>query len=229
MISAGAQPHLLCSKKHEANIEKTPPEPHKKRKKLRFFQAAVVLPCTIAISIMRGLNTGPPGFFDHDATHRRLADGSGVFNAGGKPGMDGKAEEQTGPSPMSPMLRVLLAQLGLGAGLAVLFWGVSGSVAGYSALLGGLTCVIPNAFLALRLAVPRRDPGAAALVRAAYIGELGKLALTVLMFSIVFLLVRPLSPGALFGGFIGAQLVTFAGFLMRDGNQGKEKRNKNGE
>lgn len=143
--------------------------------------------------------------------------------------MDGKAEEQTGPSPMSPMLRVLLAQLGLSAGLTVLFWGVSGSVAGYSALLGGLTCVIPNAFLALRLAVPRRDPGAAALVRAAYIGELGKLALTVLMFSIVFLLVRPLSAGALFGGFIGAQLVTFAGFLMRNGNQGKEKRNKNGE
>ena len=61
-----------------------------------------------------------------------------------------------------------------------------GHVAGYSALLGSLTCVIPNAFLALRLAVPRRDPGANALMRAAYIGELGKLALTVLMFSIVF-------------------------------------------
>jgi ATP synthase protein I len=60
-------------------------------------------------------------------------------------------------------------------------------------LLGGLACVIPNAFLALRLVVPRRDPGASALVRAAYIGELGKLALTALMFGRIFVLVRPLA------------------------------------
>ncbi len=112
--------------------------------------------------------------------------------------------------------RVLLAQLGLTAVLAMLFWGTDGRISGYSALLGGLTCVIPNAFLALRLAVPRRDPGASALVHAAYIGELGKLALTVLMFSMVFTLVRPLAAGAVFAGFIAAQLVTFSGFLMRD-------------
>jgi len=112
--------------------------------------------------------------------------------------------------------KVLLAQLGLTLVLGMLFWAIDGQVSGYSALLGGLTCVIPNAFLALRLAVPRRDPGAGALVRAAYIGELGKLALTVLMFSGVFALVRPLAAGALFIGFIAAQLVTFSGFLMRD-------------
>ncbi len=116
--------------------------------------------------------------------------------------------------------KVLLAQLGLTVVLAMLFWGTDGRVSGYSALLGGLTCVIPNAFLALRLAVPRRDPGASALVRAAYIGELGKLALTVLMFGMVFSLVRPLAAGSLFAGFIAAQLVTFSGFLMRDRNNG---------
>ncbi len=112
--------------------------------------------------------------------------------------------------------RVLLAQLGLTVVLAMLFWGTDGRISGYSALLGGMICVIPNAFLALRLAVPRRDPGAGALVHAAYIGELGKLALTVLMFSMVFTLVRPLAAGALFAGFIAAQLATFSGFLMRD-------------
>lgn len=112
--------------------------------------------------------------------------------------------------------KVLLAQLGMTAVLAMLFWGTDGRVTGYSALLGGLICVIPNAFLALRLAAPRRDPGAGALVRAAYIGELGKLALTVLIFSAVFTLVQPLAAGALFVGFISAQLVTFSGFLMRE-------------
>jgi len=119
------------------------------------------------------------------------------------------------------MLKVLAAQIGIGAVLAVVFWGLQGPVAGYSALRGSLTCVIPNALLALRLGVPRRDPGASALIRAAYIGELGKLALTVLMFSIVFALVRPLSAAALFAGFIAAQLMTLAGLLMRD----KQKHN----
>ena len=76
--------------------------------------------------------------------------------------------------------KVLLAQVGVTLVLAMLFWGMDGRVSGYSALLGGLTFVIPNAFLALRLAASTRDPGARALVRAAYIGELGKLALTVL-------------------------------------------------
>ena len=74
--------------------------------------------------------------------------------------------------------------------------------------------------------MPRRDPGAGALVRAAYIGELGKLALTVLMFSIVFTLVRPLAAGALFAGFIAAQLVTFSGLLMRDGSRDRNEENK---
>jgi ATP synthase protein I len=114
------------------------------------------------------------------------------------------------------VVKVLLAQLGTCVVLAMLFWGTDGRISGYSALLGGLTCVVPNAFLALRLAVPRRDPGAGALVRAAYIGELGKLALTVLMFGMVFTLVRPIAAGVVFAGFIAAQLVTFSGFLMRD-------------
>ena len=114
------------------------------------------------------------------------------------------------------MLRVLTGQIGVGVVLAAAMWGIFGHVAGYSALLGSLTCVIPNTFLALRLMASRRDPGAKALVRAAYIGELGKLGLTVLMFSIVFVTVKPLSAPALFAGFIAAQLATLTGLLVRD-------------
>ncbi len=111
--------------------------------------------------------------------------------------------------------RVLVAQFLVGVVLAAVIWGVFGKVAGYSALLGSLTAVIPNAFLALRLVVPRRDSGAQALVGAAWIGEIGKLALTVLFFSLVFTLVRPLNAAALFAGFIATQLVIFSGLLMR--------------
>ena len=163
---------------------------------------------------MRELNTGLPENFFHDATNRRLADGRGVFSAGGKRKMDTTIVECA--SRFSVISKVLMLQLGLSVFLAMLFWGIDGGVAAYSTLLGGLTCVIPNAVLALRLVVPRHDPGPSVLVRAVYIGELGKLALTILIFSIVFTLVRPFAAWPLFAGFIGAQMVTFAGLLMRD-------------
>lgn len=121
--------------------------------------------------------------------------------------------------------RVLMWQLIVGLGLAAALWGIFGVVAGYSALLGSLACVIPNAFLGLRLLLPRRDPGA--LKQAAWIGEAGKLALTVLIFSLVFTQVKPLSAAALFAGFIASQLMVFSGFLMR-GETDTDTDNTNG-
>jgi len=125
------------------------------------------------------------------------------------------------------ILRIVMWQFFVGVVLAAVLLVVFGRVAGYSALLGSLTCVVPNAFLALRLMLPRRDPGAQALLRAAWIGEAGKLALTVLFFTLVFTQVRPLSAAALFAGFIVTQLVAFSGFLMRHGQE-QETDNSNG-
>jgi len=125
------------------------------------------------------------------------------------------------------ILRVVMWQFLVGVVLAAVLWGVFGNVVGYSAMLGSLICVVPNAFLALRLLAPRRDPGAQALLRAAWIGEAGKLALTVLFFTLVFTLVRPLSAAALFAGFIVTQLMAFSGFLMRHGQE-QETDNSNG-
>ncbi|MCH8943464.1 MAG: ATP synthase subunit I [Proteobacteria bacterium] len=123
--------------------------------------------------------------------------------------------------------RVLMWQVLVAVALAAVLWGIYGNTAGYSALLGGVTCVVPNAFLALRLVVPRRDPGGQALIGAAWIGEIGKLALTVLFFTLVFTLVKPLSAAALFAGFIVTQLVTFSGLLMRS-EQDMNTSNSNG-
>jgi ATP synthase protein I len=128
------------------------------------------------------------------------------------------------------MLKVVAAQFGLGAALAVVLWISFGDVAGYSALLGCLISALPNAFLAMRLGVPRQDPGARALVRAAYIGELGKLALTVLLFGIVFIAVRPLAAAPLFATFMVTALVPLGGFLLRHERHGiKETVDRNGE
>ena len=113
------------------------------------------------------------------------------------------------------MLKVIAAQLGLGAALAAAFAIFFGYVAGYSALLGCLVSALPNAFLALRLGVQRPDRGAKSLVRAAYIGELGKLALTVLLFSIVFAAVRPLAAVPFFATFVVTALTPMVGLLLR--------------
>ena len=123
--------------------------------------------------------------------------------------------------------RMLMWQFVIGAVLSAALWSVFGRIAGYSALLGSLTAVVPNLFLALRIMAPRRDPGAKALLRAAWVGEAGKLALTVLFFALVFTQVRPLSAAALFAGFIVTQLVAFSGFLMRHGQE-QETDNSNG-
>lgn len=115
--------------------------------------------------------------------------------------------------------RVLGWQFVIGAALAAVLWGVYGDTAGYSALLGSLACVVPNAFLGLRLMAPGQD--AQALLRAAWIGELIKLALTVAIFTLVFTLVRPLSPAALFAGFIVTQLMAFSGLRMHHDTERK--------
>ncbi|MDG2107156.1 MAG: ATP synthase subunit I [Woeseiaceae bacterium] len=111
--------------------------------------------------------------------------------------------------------RVLMWQLLVGIGLAAVLWVLFGKIVGYSAVFGSLICIIPNAFLALRLVASRSDSGAKALIRAAWIGEIGKLALTALLFTLVFTLIKPLAVFALFAGFIVTQLVIFSGLLMR--------------
>ena len=125
------------------------------------------------------------------------------------------------------MLKVLALQIGVGLTMAAVIWAGFGNPQGFSAMLGAIIAAVPNAFLALRLAAPRRDPGARSLVRAAYIGELGKLALTVLLFSIVFVTVRPLAAAPLFATYIVTALMPIAGLVLFDTN--KEAVNDHGE
>ena len=108
-------------------------------------------------------------------------------------------------SPLSAMLRIVLAQLGAGVAAAAAGQLWAGTIAAYSAILGGLICVVPNTFLALRMFAGSlaRDPRKA--LTATYVGAAGKLLLTAALFAAVFVLVRPLWPGWLFAGFLAAQ------------------------
>ena len=103
----------------------------------------------------------------------------------------------------------LLAQVAASLGTGGLLWWWLGPLAGSSAVLGGAAAVIPNGFLAARL-LGGRDASAKALLRSAWVGEVGKLVLTALLFGVIFAAVRPISAPAVFAGFIAAQLMIFA-------------------
>jgi ATP synthase protein I len=108
----------------------------------------------------------------------------------------------------------LLVQTCVSFGAAAAFWLWMGEVAGMSALLGGVAVVIPNAFLAARLLQPSGDQSAKAMLRSAWLGEIGKVLLTALAFGVIFGFVRPIEPLAVFAGFIAAQLVVFGALLL---------------
>jgi len=116
-------------------------------------------------------------------------------------------------NPLSAMFRILLAQFVAGVAVAVTGQLSAGAVAGYSALLGGMICVVPNAFLALRMFAGSLIGDPRRALTATYIGAAGKLLLTAALFAVVFMLVRPLRPGWLFAGFLAAQGIVLLSLL----------------
>lgn len=108
---------------------------------------------------------------------------------------------------MKTVRNILLAQLATGLVLAAIVWLWLGSDRAVPTLLGGLIGVVPNAFLAARLMSPRAASSAQSLLRAGWIGEAGKLAITAVMFAAVFATLKPLHPEFLFAGYIATLLV----------------------
>lgn len=110
---------------------------------------------------------------------------------------------------MRDILRILLVQSGLGLAVALFAWGVDGAGASGSALAGTAAAVLPAAFLGLRLALSPAD----GLLRALWLGEIGKIALTVVLLGAV-LAAFDVAPLWLLLGFIAAQLGAFSGLLL---------------
>lgn len=112
------------------------------------------------------------------------------------------------------MFGILAAQLGVGLLLAAVGGLYAGRTAAYSGLIGGMICLLPNTFLALRIiaAGMKREPRA--LLRGVYAGEAGKMMLSAMLFIVAFTLVRPLAPGWLFAGFIATQGVMWVALRL---------------
>lgn len=81
------------------------------------------------------------------------------------------------------------------------FFAQAGQVSGVSAGLGGLIAWLPNLYFALRAFRYRGARVAHRIVRSFYAGAFGKYVLTMAMFGVVFIKVKPLDALALFIGF----------------------------
>ena len=110
---------------------------------------------------------------------------------------------------MKQAARLVLWQLLVTVVMAVTMLFV-GRVVAYSALLGGLICVIPNAYLATRLLLVAGEAAGTEdeqgnsqrFLRAAFTGEAVKLLITGVLFALVFVNVGPLNVPVLFGAYI---------------------------
>ena len=117
--------------------------------------------------------------------------------------MNQKTDENEEKHSNFGIIRILIYQLVATVVLASIIWFFAGKVAGYSSVLGGLICLVPNIFLGTRLMLSNRN--ARGILRATYLGELGKVILTTLMFGLVFFKVEPLNALYLFLSFMVVQ------------------------
>lgn len=119
-----------------------------------------------------------------------------------------------------PVHRVIVAQLTVSAVLALALFPLGFTFA-LSSLLGGLCCSLPNAYFVWRAFRYRGARSAKLIVSSFYRGEAGKLVLTTAGFILVFTLVKPLEPLALFGSFIAVQAVNWFAPLLVTRRQSK--------
>ena len=80
-----------------------------------------------------------------------------------------------------------------------------GKLVALSALLGGFICIIPNFYLACKLA-GKRTADANQLQNTMYTAEVGKILITAALFAGVFVTQDWVHPVALLAGFVIAQL-----------------------
>ncbi len=106
------------------------------------------------------------------------------------------------PLHRMPVFRVLQAQALVAVLVALICAGGFGVVAGYSALLGGLIVLVANLYFAYKAFRFFGARSAQAIVQSFWAGEMGKLILTAALFALVFVVVHPLQPLALFTGYV---------------------------
>lgn len=113
-------------------------------------------------------------------------------------------------------LRVLALQALVMSTCAIGFLGVHGfSVDSKSALIGGLTALLPSCFYVWRSSRGRtQDPRS--LVKAHYRAESGKMAITVVAFGLVFTQLGPIAALPLFATYVATLASYWVALLLKN-------------
>ena len=110
-----------------------------------------------------------------------------------------------------PVYKAIVVQLIATAFIATISLLFAGNVTAYSALLGGLISALPNSYFALQAFKFQGARNADKVVKSFIKGELGKIAITIVLFALSFTLITNLSELALILGFITTH---FVGVMM---------------
>ena len=125
-----------------------------------------------------------------------------------------------------PVYKVIVAQLIATAFITAISLLFSGSVTAYSALLGGLISALPNSYFVLQAFKYQGARNADKVVKSFIKGELGKIAITIVLFALSFTLITNLSELALILGFITTHFVGVMMFGLISYSPTSEKSNE---
>ena len=114
----------------------------------------------------------------------------------------------------SAAYRILAVEAILTALLSLLLFITVDSVAAWSAAIGGLAYIVPNLYFTKYVFRHSAAESANLVVRWFYVGEAIKVVATVLIFSIAFLLVKPLNAAALFITYILMLILNLRGITL---------------
>ena len=120
--------------------------------------------------------------------------------------------------PRPPAHRITLVQLALLVLLSLFLQVIDKDVV-YSVVCGGLIAIVPQAYFALLAFRWRGARSARAVARSGYTGEVGKFALSVVGFALVFAVLRPINSLAVFAGYLAMLMTQITGtwlLLTRD-------------
>ncbi|MGH8120869.1 MAG: ATP synthase subunit I [Gammaproteobacteria bacterium] len=114
----------------------------------------------------------------------------------------------------SAAYKLLWIQLAIAVVIALLLLIFTDKEAAQSAVLGGLTYILPNAYF-VKFAfreLNQQTPGK--ILYWFYVGEAGKLVLAGALFALIFALVKSLHVVVFFGVFIGMIIINLAGLAL---------------
>lgn len=110
--------------------------------------------------------------------------------------------------------KLLGIQLVISVVAALLLLLYSGVASAWSALMGGLIFILPNAYFTRSAFRGNKQESPGFIVRWFFIGEAGKLVLTAVMFVLCFVLVKSLQVMVLFTMYIAMIIINLAGLTL---------------